>query len=151
MNRQLLPLLCLFIFAARAAAAPRDGELDFFRNEAQFLSAAVHALPEAKAPASVYVITADDIRLSGARTLWDALRLAPGLDVIETRTGQGDVAIRGFDQSLNNRVLVLLDGKTVLQDFYGLVTWESVPVSMQEIDRIEIVGARYSAELSWRF
>jgi iron complex outermembrane receptor protein len=138
-------LACLLLCAAPAAAASLDDDLAFFREEAKFLSAALFPTSQAKAPASVFVITADDIRLSGARTLWDILRLAPGVDVIETRTGQGDVAIRGFNQSLSNRVLVLLDGKTVLQDFYGLVAWESIPVSLLEIDRVEIVEGPFSA------
>jgi iron complex outermembrane receptor protein len=140
-----LALLLAVNFANNAAAGDSEDDLAFFREEAKFLTAAIYPTSQAKAPASVHVITADDIRLSGARTLWDALRLAPGMDVIETRTGQGDVAIRGFNQSLNNRVLVLLDGKTVLEDFYGLVTWESVPVSLLEIDRIEIVEGPFSA------
>ncbi|MBI5742956.1 MAG: TonB-dependent receptor [Elusimicrobia bacterium] len=140
-----LALLLGAISARPASAGPYEDDLAFFREEAKFLTAAMNPTSQAKAPASVYVITAEDIRLSGARTLWDVLRLAPGVDVMETRTGQGDVAIRGFNQSLNNRVLVLLDGKTVLQDFYGLVLWESIPVGLQEIDRIEVVEGPFSA------
>ncbi len=136
---------CLLACSAPLSASSLDDDLAFFREEAKFLSAAFFPTSQAKAPASVHVITAEDIRLSGALTLWDALRLVPGVDVMETRTGQGDVAIRGFNQSLNNLVLVLLDGKTVLQDFYGLVAWESIPVGMQEIERIEIVEGPFSA------
>ncbi|MCM2266624.1 MAG: TonB-dependent receptor [Elusimicrobiales bacterium] len=144
-NTFLLAFLGCLLCAGPVAAGTYDDDLEFFREEAKFLTATFFPTSQAKAPASVSVITADDIRLSGARTLWDVLRLAPGVDVIETRTGQGDVAIRGFNQSLSNRVLVLLDGKTVLQDFYGMVLWESIPVSLLEIDRIEIVEGPFSA------
>lgn len=140
-------LLSLALIAATAlpAAAQLDDEMEFFREAAQFITASRRAIPRHKAPASVSVVTAEDIKLSGAVTLWDALRLVPGVDVVETRAGQGDVSIRGFNQSTSNRLLVLLDGKTVLQEFYGLAAWEEIPVAMAEIDRIEIVKGPASA------
>ncbi len=122
-----------------------DEEVEFFREEAKFFSASRRAIARRKAPASVDVITAEDLKASGAVTLWDALRLVPGVDVVETRAGQGDVSIRGFNQSTSNRLLVLLDGRTVLQEFYGLAAWEEIPVGAAEIDRIEIVKGPDSA------
>lgn len=121
------------------ATGAADTEFDFFREEARFISASLRATQPQRAPASVAVLTAAEIKASGAVTLWDALRLVPGLDVAETRAGQGDVSIRGFNQSNSNRLLVLLDGKTVLQEFYGIAAWEDIPVQLGEIDRIEIV------------
>ncbi len=139
------PFFFLVLSLALPAAALADEESDFFREEARFITASLRALSERRAPASVHVLTAEEINASGALTLWDALRLVPGLDVIETRAGQGDVSIRGFNQSTSNRVLVLLDGKTVLQEFYGLAAWEEIPVGLREIDRIEIVKGPASA------
>ena len=69
----------------------------------------------------------------------------PGVDVIQTRTDQGEVNIRGLDQPFTNRTLVLLDGKTVANNFFDTVTWEAIPVTMQEIDRIEVVEGPASA------
>ena len=141
-----LTISALFILGlAMPSAAQNDDDLAFFREEAKFLTASLRASSERKAPASVSVITARELEVSGASTLWDALRLVPGVDVVETRTGQGDVSIRGFNQSTSNRLLVLLDGKTVLQEFYGLVAWEEIPVGLREIDRIEIVKGPASA------
>src|SRR3989338_5485403 len=141
-----LTISALFILGlAMPSAAQNDDDLAFFREEAKFLTASLCASSERKAPASVHVITARELEASGASTLWDALRLAPGVDVVETRTWQGDVSIRGFNQSTSNRLLVLLDGKTVLQEFYGLTAWEEIPVGLREIDRIEIVKGPASA------
>src|SRR5262249_35578637 len=96
-------------------------------------------------PASVYVVTAQDIKDSGALTIWDALRSVPGLDVMSTRTFAGEVSIRGLNRPIVNRTLVLLDGKTVLNGYYDYLTWESLPVTMEEIERIEILEGPASA------
>jgi iron complex outermembrane receptor protein len=138
-------LTILTLAGALQAAAAEDEALAFFREEAKFITASRRALSARKAPATVYVLTAKEMRAAGAVTVWDALRLVPGVDVVETRAGQGDVSIRGFNQSTSNRLLVLLDGKTVLQEFYGLVAWEEIPFSSREIDRIEIVKGPASA------
>jgi len=144
--RSVLKLFFLLLPAGLLpASAAIDEELEFFREEAKFITASLRASSSHRAPASVAVLTADELEASGAVTLWDALRLVPGVDVIETRSGQGDVSIRGFNQSTSNRLLVLLDGKTVLQEFYGLAAWEEIPVAMSEIDRIEIVKGPASA------
>lgn len=142
-------LIFLILFAALHGAPPAAAQLDeefsFFREEAKFISASLRAVPSQKAPATVSVVTAAEIKASGASTLWDVLRLVPGVDVAETRTGQGDVSIRGFNQSNSNRLLVLLDGRTVLQEFYGIAAWEDIPVGPDEIDRVEIVKGPLSS------
>ena len=61
-----------------------------------------------KAPAAVYVITAEEIRLSGATNVPDLLRRAVGVDVMSMTAGQPDVSIRGFNRELNNKVLILV-------------------------------------------
>src|SRR3990167_8587548 len=120
-------LMFMLFCCSPAAAASPDPESDFFREEAEFYSAALRSVAMRKSPLSVEVIGAAEIKASGASTIWDALRLAPGVDVVETRTGQGDVSIRGFNQSNSDRVLVLLDGMSVMQDFYGITVWEEIP------------------------
>ena len=91
------------------------------------------------------MLTAEEIKASGARTIPDALRAVPGVDVFSSRSGQEEVGIRGLDKPLNNRVLVLLDGKTELNGMFENITWERIPVSLQEIDRIEVVEGPASA------
>ena len=145
MKQAYRTILATALLCAAPAFAAEDEELSFFKQEAEFMTASLRATPRNLAPASVSVLTGEEIKASGASTLWDALRLLPGLDVAETRTGQGDVSIRGFDQSDSNRVLVLLNGRTVLQEFFGIAVWEQIPVSLDDIDRIEVVKGPASA------
>lgn len=127
------------------ASAGDDNVFDFFAQEARVVTASLQPTTQTEAPATVYVVTAEDIATSGAQTLWDALRSVPGVDVMTTRSWHGEVGIRGLNRPLNNRVLVLLDGKTVLNGFFDFVTWEAIPVALAEIVRIEVVLGPASA------
>jgi iron complex outermembrane recepter protein len=98
-----------------------------------------------ESPSAITVITAEDIRLSGASSLPEVLALAPGMDVMFLTAGQADVSIRGFNRRLSNKVLVLVDGRSVYLDIIGSVVWESLPVTLEEIDRIEIIRGPGSA------
>lgn len=96
-------------------------------------------------PSTVTVLTADDIRLSGAATLTDVLRRVAGIDVMTLAASQADVSIRGFNRELSNKVLVLVDGRSIYLDMLGTVLWETLPVSLEEIERIEVVRGPGSA------
>ena len=140
-----LTALLLLGSALPVWAAGADDDLKFFEDEAQVVSASLKPSTIRQAPATVYVVTSDDIRTSGAQTIWDALRTVPGVDVMETRANQGEVSIRGLNGAETNRTLVLLDGKTVLNGLFDSLTWESIPVMMEEIERIEVVEGPASA------
>ncbi|MFQ5598998.1 MAG: TonB-dependent receptor plug domain-containing protein [Candidatus Krumholzibacteriia bacterium] len=137
--------LCVAVTATARANAQGAEDFEFFAVEAEVISASHRPQPIHLAPATVYVVSHEDIMTSGAQTLWDALRAVPGVDVVTTRTFQGEVGIRGLNRAVNNRTLVLLDGKTVLNGFADWVTWESIPVVLDEIDRIEVVEGAVSA------
>lgn len=66
-----------------------------------------------EAAASIFVITAEDLRRSGASSLPEALRLAPNLQVARVNTGQYAISARGFNNAIGNKLLVLIDGRTV--------------------------------------
>jgi len=134
----------LFLPLIQALADSNDA-FQFFQEEANEVTASRIAQPQNTAPATTYVVTSEDIKASGAQNIPDALRGVPGVDVVETRTDQAEVSIRGLDKPLNNRTLVLLDGKTVMDELFDTVTWESIPVTMQEIDHIEVVEGPASA------
>ncbi|MEP7301839.1 MAG: TonB-dependent receptor [Caldimonas sp.] len=89
--------------------------------------------------ASVYVISADDIRRSGATTLPEALRLAPTLDVARADANQYAISGRGFNNVLANKMLVLIDGRTVYTPLFSGVFWEAQDVMLEDVERIEIV------------
>jgi iron complex outermembrane receptor protein len=142
-------LLCSVGRAAGAepsgTASSQDDILEFFEEEAQVITASRQPRPLHQSPATVYVLTREEIVASGAQTLWEALRPLPGLDVMHSETFQGEVSIRGLNKTLNNRTLVLLDGKPVLNGYYDKVAWESIPIGVEEIDRIEVVEGPVSA------
>lgn len=152
-HRSCWPAIFLLLFSSFAGVAPAQtspedeyGEiLDFFAIEAQVITAARQPHSQRRAPATIYVVTREEIQASGAQTLWDALRAVPGVDVLAVHAAQGEVSIRGLDKSLNNRTLVLLDGKPVMDRYYDRVSWESIPISLEELDRIEVVEGPASA------
>ena len=96
-------------------------------------------------PTEMDIVTAEDIRRSGADNIPDLLRFVAGLDV--RRYGEEDAAvgIRGYNTALNPRVLVLLDGRQVYQDDYGLTVWPLIPVALSAIRQIEIIKGPSSA------
>jgi len=91
------------------------------------------------APVSAYVITADDIAASGAMSIPELLSDVPGLDVMVPTASHFDVSARGHNEPGANTILVLLDGRSVYADFYGLTLWEFLPVTLEEIQAIEVI------------
>lgn len=144
MKRAIRLLLCISVVAPTTTQAAED-EMQFLQEEAKVVSASL--LPHAvnQTPATVYTVTQADIKASGATNIWDALRDVPGVHVMETRTGQGDIGIRGINRGLNSRTLILLDGQSVFEPYLDSLTWASLPVSMDDIDRIEVVEGPASA------
>ncbi|WP_395685280.1 TonB-dependent receptor plug domain-containing protein [Caenimonas koreensis] len=89
---------------------------------------------------SVYVITADDIRRSGATSLPEALRLAPNLHVARADANQYAISARGFNSVIANKMLVLVDGRTVYSPLFSGVFWEERDLMLEDIDRIEVLS-----------
>ena len=90
-------------------------------------------------PYAVSVITAEDIRWSGARSVPDALRLVPGVDVADLTSGQTAVSLRGLHGLLSREVLVLVDGRQIFDCIFGGTAWGSWPLQLEDIERIEVV------------
>lgn len=90
-------------------------------------------------PANMTIITADEIRRSGARDIPGVLRHVAGVDVMQWANDHADVSIRGYDQVYAARTLVLVDGRQVYADFYGFIPWSALPVELSAIRQIEIV------------
>jgi iron complex outermembrane receptor protein len=94
----------------------------------------------ADAPASIFVITHEDIRRSGATSLPEALRLAPNLQVARADTNQYAISARGFNNTLANKLLVMIDGRTVYSPLFSGTFWEAQDVMLEDIDRIEVIS-----------
>jgi iron complex outermembrane receptor protein len=92
------------------------------------------------APTSVYVITAADIRRSGASRLVDVLRLAPNLHVVQVNANDHTVTARGFASSSANKLLVLIDGRSVYSPLFSGVFWDVQEVVLEDIERIEVIS-----------
>ncbi len=89
--------------------------------------------------AAIYVITAEDIARAGATTIAEALRLAPGVNVARTNTSSWAISIRGFNNALANKLLVLMDGREVYDPLFSGVYWDVQDTLLEDIDRIEII------------
>jgi iron complex outermembrane recepter protein len=89
--------------------------------------------------AAIYVITQEDIRRSGVRSLPEALRLAPGVDVAQIDSVKWAVGIRGFQSRLSRDILVLIDGRSVYSPLFHGVYWEVQDTLLEDIDRIEVI------------
>jgi iron complex outermembrane receptor protein len=87
----------------------------------------------------VFVISAEDIRRSGIAVLPELLRLAPGVQVARLASGAWAVSVRGFNDEYSNKLLVLVDGRSVYNEFYSGVFWDTLNISVGDIERIEVI------------
>ncbi len=90
-------------------------------------------------PAAIFVITQEEIRRSGARNIPDLLRMVPGLDVAQINANTWAISARGFNGQLANKMLVMIDGRTVYDPSFAGVYWDSQDVVLEDIDRIEVI------------
>ena len=144
---KLLRLAALLALSGPAAAAPASDAgreaFRFFAEEGRSSTPLRRVSPTQGSPVPVDVVTAEEIRASGAVNLWDLLRFRVGLDVIEGRSSAGSnravVSVRGIPRDSNAELLVLLDGRSLYDPRSGVTLWEQIPVQLQDIERIEIV------------
>ena len=101
--------------------------------------------PISKAPSDVYVITDEDIRNSGATDIPTLLRRVPGMEVMQMNAVDFNVSVRGNNQLASNKLLIMIDGRSIYLDQAGLVIWKLLPVSLSEIKRIEVLKGPASA------
>src|SRR5882757_5528531 len=92
------------------------------------------------AAASIFVISGDDIRRSGATNLPEALRLAPALQVVQVSASSYTVSARGFISSSANKLLVLIDGRVIYTPFFAGVFWDVQDLLLEDVDRIEVIS-----------
>jgi iron complex outermembrane recepter protein len=90
-------------------------------------------------PAAVYVITADDIARAGITSIPEALRLAPGVDVAQVDASTWAISIRGFNSVLSNKLLVLVDGRSVYSSIFTQVYWTDLDLPLDDVERIEVI------------
>ncbi len=128
--------------APTSAPAPREEleDIDLMLMEIPtVVTASRHEQQLGTLPYAISVVTAEDISRSGARTIGDALRLVPGVDVAELNYANTAVAPRGFQGALSRTVLVLVDGRQIYDSVFGGTAWGSWPFQLEDISRIEVI------------
>src|SRR6266478_1028884 len=148
----LIVILALSAQAARAqqrdsVAAQRRDSLDALKRLTldQLMSIEVVSVagrPErlSETASAIQVITQDDIRRSGATSLPEALRLASNLQVAQVDARQWAISARGLNSTTANKLLVLIDGRTVYTPLFSGVFWDVQDVLLTDIDRIEVIS-----------
>lgn len=139
----LWALACTTSAAAQAQVATGPGLAELSLEQLSELPVtSVSGRPESlrSAPASVLVISGEDIRRSGATSLPEALRLAPNLQVARMSAGQYAISARGFNNAIANKLLVLIDGRTIYSALFAGVFWDFHDVVLEDVERIEVIS-----------
>jgi outer membrane receptor for ferrienterochelin and colicin len=143
MFRFCLAFLSLFFLLGFVPALSMSSDVDeegvLFYGEETVSTPSRRPQPIEEAPAPVTVITREDIRDSGALTLPEVLALATGVDTIRRSEANVEVTIRGFNSYGSDKVLVMLDSRPLFNLADASINWNLIPVSIDKIERIEIV------------
>jgi iron complex outermembrane receptor protein len=123
--------------AALPATAPPEVPADYW--DPPVITPTGQPSRVSESPSTTFVITGEEIRHTGAATIPEILRRVPGIDVRLLGATDGQIGPRGFAFEVADRVLVMVDGRTAYVDFFGGTAYEMLPVSLIDIDRIEVV------------
>lgn len=113
--------------------------------EEEVVSASRFAQSPLDAPNATSIITSQDIRMTGLTNMTDLLRRVAGMEVSSVTPNHAEVSIRGLNRRQSNKVLVLLDGRPLRQDFMATNWFEAIPISIEDVERIEIIRGPASA------
>src|ERR1700722_8924827 len=146
-RRRVLPLLLVLLGSNHAA---RGQSVDYSALELLFaepVTTSATGSPQraSDVPANMEIITADDIRRSGARDVPGILRHIADVDMLQWGTDDSDVSVRGYDQAYSQRLLVLVNGRQVYAAYYRFTPWSTLPVELGDIRQIEVVKGPSSA------
>jgi iron complex outermembrane receptor protein len=134
------------LMGAASAANPGDGGNDDFTSFSledlmalEVTTASKRAERASDAAAAVFVLTRDDISRSGAVTVADALRLVPGVNVAQINANSWAVTVRGFNSRFSNKLLVMIDGRSVYTPLFSGTLWDQQNIVLEDVERIEVV------------
>lgn len=134
-------MLTLCLFTARDAWAQGDYFDLSLAELTQITITSVSKREEslAESAAAIFVITQEDIRRSGATHIPDLLRMVPGVQVAQMDANDWAISVRGFNRQFSNKLLVMIDGRTVYTPLFSGVFWDAQNVMLEDIERIEVV------------
>ncbi|MDX2072964.1 MAG: TonB-dependent receptor [Alphaproteobacteria bacterium] len=132
--------------AVQSAMAASDVDSDDLLNmslaelsNVEVTSVSKKAEKETEAAAAIFVITQEDIQRSGATAIPDLLRMAPGITVTQAGSHDWTVTARGSNDQFSNKLLVLMDGRTIYSPLFSGVIWDVQDTMLEDIDRIEVI------------
>ena len=142
--RGLLTGICLALCTGIAVAnTGLPGDLTEMSLEAlmdiEVTSVAKRPQRQAEAAAAIYVITNEDLRRWGVNNIPDALRRVPGIEVARIDANKWAITARGFNSRFANKLLVLIDGRSVYTPLFAGVYWDTQDVVLEDVDRIEVI------------
>lgn len=127
----------------QAAQAPALGEIATLSLEKlmdiEVVTVSKRGEKLSETAAATFVLTADDIRRSGATSIPEVLRLVPGLDVAQVDGSRWAISSRGFNGLFANKLLVMIDGRSVYTPFFSGVIWVDQDLMLEDVERIEVV------------
>jgi iron complex outermembrane receptor protein len=139
---KLFLFICIFpaalCFAYETPEDLSDLSLEALMN-VEITSVSKKAQKLSEAPAAVFVITQEDLKRSGATSIAEALRMVPGVHVGRIDANKWAISIRGLNGRFSNKLLVLMDGRTVYAPIYSGVFWETLDVILEDVERIEVI------------
>lgn len=129
--------------AARASAAPDNGDI-FALGLEDLMNTKVMTASKSKerafdVPAALTVITNEDIRRSGQTNVMEVLRMVPGMQVSRINSSSWAISARGFADEYANKMLVMIDGRSIYTPTFSGVYWDLVNQPLEDIDRIEVI------------
>jgi iron complex outermembrane receptor protein len=147
MKRGLLTVAAFFLLPLAAAAQVAEGGLAQDLTEMpieRLLDLEVTSVSKreqklSEAAAAIFVVTQEDIRRSGATSIPEVLRMVPGVEVGRIDANKWAVTIRGFNDRFANKLLVLIDGRSIYTPLFSGVFWEAQDTLLEDIDRIEVI------------
>ncbi|WP_020157333.1 TonB-dependent receptor plug domain-containing protein [Methylobacter marinus] len=116
-----------------------DEELGWLQEEAVIFSASRREQKVSETSAAVFVINNDDLLRSGVTSIPDALRIVPGLQVAQVNANTWAITARGFNGENANKLLVMIDGRTVYHPTFSGTLWRTKDVLLEDVERIEVV------------
>ena len=144
----VLLITSTIVFAEENNSATADDDISDYLQlsledlmKVQLMVTSVSKRPERleDAAAAVFVLTNEDIRRSGVTHIADALRMVPGVNVAHFDKSKWAVSVRGFNDRYSNKLLVLIDGRSVYTTLDGGVDWAAQDLLLSDIERIEVI------------
>lgn len=90
-------------------------------------------------PGSVYILSSEDIRRSGATNIPEALRLVPGMEVYRAGSGDWSISSRGFGRLYDNKILVMIDGREVHDSLFSGASWDTMDMVLEDVEKVEVI------------